>query len=241
MMRARGAPLVVRCARNRVNSAREWSPTDAASSPRSWVARTQEPATKAGRRASTIRPMTPDDRLDAFLHQLDRTNLADLEVLALPEPDSDPRAGLLDRVAAAADGPDAIDIDGTRANVRELMLRRLSGDTYRPTWAGLNWVASPMRTEDRIRLMVAVEDAAVAALLEDRLDPDDIAALREPFELVSSMAGTGVTGVPDFSGRRAVAAPVAALGVTAGAGGLGLIAVLAAFLRRRRRRLEDRD
>ena len=187
--------------------------------------------------------MTPTDRLDAFLHELDRANLADLEVLALPEPDPELRAGLLERVAAAAAsaGLGAVDVNGTRAGVRELMLRRLSGDTYRPMWAGLNWVASPMRTDDRIRLMVAVEDAAVAALLEDRLAPEDLAALRAPFAIASSMEGSGITGVPDFSGGRAVAAPVAAIGVTAGAGGLGLIAALAAFLRRRRRRLEDRD
>jgi hypothetical protein len=186
--------------------------------------------------------MTPADRLEAFLHELDRTTLADLEVLALPEQDPELRAGLLVRVAAAAaEGPDDVDVDGTRDGVRELMLRRLSADTYRPTWAGLNWVASPMRTEDRIRLMVAVEDAAVAALLEDRLDPDDVAALREPFAIASSMAGSGITGVPDLRGGRSVAAPVAAIGLTAGAGGLGLFAALAAFLRRRRRRLEDRD
>jgi hypothetical protein len=186
--------------------------------------------------------MGPSDLLDAFLHELDRTNLADLEVLALPEPDHVFRTALLERVAAAAAaGSVAVNVDGTRRRVRELMLRRLSGDTYRPTWAGLNWGASPMRTEDRARLVVAVEDAAVAALLEDRLDPEDSAALRGPFELASSMPGSGVTGWPDLSGGRSVAAPVAVIGLTAGAGGLGMIAAIAAFLRRRRHRLEDRD
>ena len=84
--------------------------------------------------------MTPGDRLDAFLHELDRTKLADLEVLALPEPDPEGRAALLARVAEAAAQPDAVDVDGTRAGVRELMLRRLSGDGFRPTWAGLKLV-----------------------------------------------------------------------------------------------------
>lgn len=186
--------------------------------------------------------MTPGDRLDAFLHELDRTKLADLEVLALPEPDPEERAALLARVAEAAARPDAVDVDGTRAGIRELMLRRLSGDGFRPTWAGLNWVASPMRIEDRAWLIVAVEDAAVAALLEDRLDPDDVAALREPFAIASSMEGAGTTGVPDLSGSRLAAAPVTALAVSAGSiGGLGIIAAIAAFLRRRRRRLEQDD
>ena len=185
--------------------------------------------------------MTPGDRLDAFLHELDRTKLADLEVLALPEPDPEERAALLGRVAEAAARPDAVDVDDTRAGIRELMLRRLSDDGFRPTWAGLNWVASPMRIEDRAWLIVAVEDAAVAALLEDRLDPDDVAALREPFAIASSMEGAGTTGVPDLSGSRIAAAPLTALAVSTGAGGLGIIATIGAFLRRRRRRLEQDD
>jgi hypothetical protein len=188
--------------------------------------------------------MTSSDRLDAFLHRLDRTNLADLEVLALPEPDRDRRATLLGRVAAAATaaGPDGVPgVQRTRAEVRELMLERLSHDGFRPTWAGLNWMSSPMRIEDRARLIAAVEDAAVAALLEDRLDPEDVAALREPFQIAASMPGTGTTGVPDLSGGRAVAAPIAAIAVTAGTGGLGLIPAIAAFLGRRRRRLEKDD
>lgn len=188
--------------------------------------------------------MTSAARLDAFLHELDRTSLADLEVLALPEPDPDQRTELLARVATAAASATADgipDVESTRAGVREMMLERLSRDGFRPTWAGLNWMSSPMRIEDRARLIVAVEDAAVAALLEDRLDPDDLAALREPFEIASSMPATGTTGVPDLSGGRAVAAPIAALAVTAGTGGLGLFPAIALFLRRRRRRLEDRD
>jgi hypothetical protein len=187
--------------------------------------------------------MTSADRLDAFLHELDRTNLADLEVLALPEPDPDDRAALLARctAAAASGGVGVLDVEGTRAGVRELMLQRFARNGYQPTWAGLNWAASPMRMEDRTRLIMAVEDAAVAALLEDRLDPDDVAALREPFEIASSMEGAGTTGVPDLTGSRMAAAPLTAMVVSTGGFGLGVVAAIAAFLRRRRRRLEDRD
>jgi hypothetical protein len=56
------------------------------------------------------------------------------------------------------------------------------------------------------------------------------------------MEGAGTTGVPDLSGSRLAAAPVTALAVSAGSiGGLGIIAAIAAFLRRRRRRLEQDD
>ena len=184
------------------------------------------------------------DRLNAFLVELDRANLADLEVLVLPAPDPDLRSALLARVDAAAEaapGRARVDVGAIRAEFRDLMLARLSSLAYQPTWAGLNWAASPMRMADRARLIEAVADAAVAAALADRLDPDDVAALREGFEIVRSMPGTGISGVPDLTGSRAVAAPLTAVALTAGTGGLGFVAALAAMLRRRRRRLEDRD
>ena len=92
-----------------------------------------------------------------------------------------------------------------------------------------------------MKLILAVEDAAVAAILEDRLDPEDLEALREPFAIASSMRGAGVSGVPDLAGSRALAAPLSAVVLTTGAGGLGMVAAIAALLRRRRRRLEDED
>lgn len=182
------------------------------------------------------------DRLDVFLEQLDRTALEDLEVLSLPAPDPDLRAALLDRVdeaARGAGGHRAEQVRDARLRVREIVLRRFAVAALPMTWVGIGWETRPSRTEDRIRLMAAIEDAAIAAIMEDRLDPDDLAALREGFDLAASMPGTGVRGVPDLSGRRGVAAPLAAVMLATGAGGLGLVATIAAFLRRRRTRLED--
>ena len=183
-------------------------------------------------------------RLNAFLDELDRANLADLEVLVLPAPEPVLRSALLARVDAAAEagpGRDRVDVEAIRAEFRDLMLARLSSLAYQPTWAGLNWTASPMRMADRARLIEAIADAAVAAALEDRLDPDDVAALREGIEIVRSMPGTAATGVPDLTGKRAAAAPLTAVALTGGTAGLGFVAALAAILRRRRGRLEDRD
>lgn len=177
------------------------------------------------------------DRLDAFLEQLDRTALEDLEVVALPEPDPDLRAALLDRVDEAARyaGDDRVkQIRDARLRVREIVLRRFAVAALPMTWVGIGWETRPSRTTDRIRLMAAIEDAAIAAMMEDRLEPDDLAALREGFDLAASMPGTGVRGVPDLSGRRWVAAPAAAAMLATGAGGLGLVATIASFLRRRR-------
>lgn len=184
------------------------------------------------------------DRLDVFLDKLDRTALEDLEVLSLPRHDPDLRAALLARVDEAARGAGGRRVDqvrDARLRVREIVLRRFAVASLPMTWVGIGWQTRPSRTEDRIRLMIAIEDAAISAIMEDRLDPDDVAALREAFELAASMPGTGVSGVPDLSGRRGVAAPIAAIALATGAGGLGLVATIAAFLQRRRRRLEDED
>jgi hypothetical protein len=184
------------------------------------------------------------DRLDGFLDRLDRTRLEDLEVLTLPEPDPDLRGELLARVdeaARTAGARRAEQIRDARIRVREIVLRRFAVASLPMTWVGISWQTPPSRTDDRIRLILAIEDAAVAALMEDRLDADDLAALREPFELVASMPGTGVSGVPDLSGRRGVAAPLAAVSLTTGTFGLGIVAAIAAILRRRRDRLEEED
>ncbi len=122
------------------------------------------------------------DRLDVFLDRLDRTGLEDLEVLTLPEPDPDLRAELLDRVdeaARSAGEQRTKQVRDARLRVREILLRRFALASLPVTWVGIGWQTRPSRTEDRMRLMTAIEDAAVAAIMEDRLDRDDLAALRE--------------------------------------------------------------
>jgi hypothetical protein len=188
--------------------------------------------------------MTAVDRLEAFLVELDRMSLADLEVLALPSPDPDARAALLDRVDEAArdvGGTRSAEIRAARARIRELLFTRFAQGALDVTWAGVTWRGTGNRTDERIKLIIAVEDAAVAAMMADRLDADDIAALREPFEIASSMRGTGRTGVPDLSGSAGTAGPLVAIGLFSGAGGLGIVAAIGAFIRRRRRRLEQID
>ncbi len=178
----------------------------------------------------------PTDRLDAFLERLDRMSLADLGVLALPDPDPDERRALVERVdraAAAASPPRTAAVAAARSTVRGALLRRFSGAGLQPTFAGLNWT-SHQRVVDRARLIAAAEDAAVAALLEDVLDSEDAAALREPFEIAASMPGTATTGVPDLGGARAPAA-IAVGTIAMGAGTLGAIVAAAASIRRRLR------
>ena len=188
--------------------------------------------------------MTSVERLNEFLRALDRISLADLEVLSLPESDPHDRAALLDRVddaARTAGSQRASQIHEGRLRVRELMFARFASTGIDVTWAGLGWQGHANRASERVKLILAVEDAAVAAMMSDRLEPDDIDALGEQFAIARSMPGIGRTGVPDLRSSRAAAGPLAAIVLMTGTGGLGFVAAIAALLRRRRKRLGDQD
>lgn len=180
-------------------------------------------------------------RLDAFLTALDRANLEDLGVLVLPEPDPDLRRAILDRVEAAARaaGPERVtEANRARVAVRELLVRRAAEHGLDVTFAGIPWTSRTPRSEDRARLILAVEDAAVAAALEDILDPDDAAALREPYELAASMPAVAWSGGFDVRNRTPVAIALAVL--AAGAGALAsLVAGAGALINRSRRPNRD--
>ena len=149
------------------------------------------------------------DRLAAFLDELYHRNLDDLGMISLPEPDPAVRAELLGRATAAATaaGPDRLaELRSVPDRVGQLAFRSFSFRGYEPSWFGLIWGRSIGRADDRARLVTAVEDAAVAAVVADLLPTDDLDALREPFELASSMAGTAPGVNPTFTSRKAAGA-----------------------------------
>ena len=134
------------------------------------------------------------DRLDAFLARLDRLALEDLRLLALPLPDPVERAALLaevDRVAGEARRSELVE-EG-RQRTREAILRTYNRHQYDPTWAGLNWGRSLGTARDRLGLVLAAEDAAVATVLGDLLDENTLISLTEPFERAAGMAGSTTT------------------------------------------------
>jgi hypothetical protein len=133
------------------------------------------------------------DRLAPFLDRLDRIGLDDLQVLSLPRPDPDARSAILRRVedAAAGAGADRVaEISGARAAARVALFRRMGNRALEVTFAGPTWRTVSGRTDDLVRLGIAIEDAAVAEVVADIADPEDVAALREPFEIAASMVGT---------------------------------------------------
>jgi hypothetical protein len=134
------------------------------------------------------------DRLEAFLARLDRLGLEDLRLLALPLPDPTERAALLtevERVAAEAQRAELLEEGRLRS--REAMFRAYNRHQYDPTWAGLNWGRSLGTARDRLGLVLAAEDAAVAAVLSDLLDEDTVITLTEPFQHAAGMAGSTTT------------------------------------------------
>jgi hypothetical protein len=183
------------------------------------------------------------ERLDAFLEALSRRNLDDLGMVALSEPDPTARGALLRRATAAAAAAGADRLAEVRAvpdRVQAIAFRSFAFRGYEPTWFGLNWGRSIGRADDRARLVAAIEDAAVADVVADLLPADDLAALREPFELASSMAGAAPGANPRIHSRRAAGLISGVWLVTwligAGAVFAGVIAAVASGLRSRSRR-----
>lgn len=134
------------------------------------------------------------DRLDAFLARLERLELEDLRLLSLPLPDPDQRAELLadlDRAANAV-GRRAL-VEDARSAARDATVRAYTNHQYDPTWVALNWARSLGTTKDRLGLILAAQDAAVAAVLSDVLDDDLVADLSEPFEHAAGMAGSTIS------------------------------------------------
>jgi hypothetical protein len=199
----------------------------------------------------TTGPVGPAaERLEGFLARLGRLNVDDLAMIALPEPDPDVRVELLQRAmdAAAAAGRRE-ELAAAPGRARDALVRSYSRRGYEPTWFGLNWGRSLSRPEDRARLIAAVEDAAVAAVVADLLSAEDVAALREPFDIASSMAGAAPSANPIVRGstvERSIVVGISAVAIGAavltGAYVLGGAIVAAGLaLAGRRRPAPDRD
>ncbi|MFL5725764.1 MAG: hypothetical protein ACJ76W_07515 [Chloroflexota bacterium] len=161
----------------------------------------------------------PARPIDAFLAELGRLSVDDLAMVALPEPDPDERAALLQRAVDAAHAANRREELATApGRARDQLFRAWSRRGYEPTWFGLNWGRSLGRADDRARLVAAVEDAAVAAVVADLVSPEDVGALREPFDIASSMAGAGPSSNPivrGSPGERAAVVFASAVAISA--------------------------
>lgn len=143
------------------------------------------------------------ERLEAFLQKLERTNVDDLIVIALPAPDRRQRADQLAAatLAASRTGRDAL-LNEARLRARELLVAGFARRAYDPTWFGLNWGRSLGRSADRAALLAAAEDAAAAAVVEDLIDVALVDDLESPFMSVAGMRGSAPAVNPMLARSR---------------------------------------
>jgi hypothetical protein len=137
---------------------------------------------------------------------LDRLTHVDLGVVVVAEPDErrlDARAHA--RVAAVAAGRSAL-LDAAVAAARDTTLRIFARAGFSGTWAATEMAASVARASDRVAAATAVEEAVVAAVVEDLVDTDTLDTLRATWEELTRSTGLPTPG----SLAGFAAAPVAA-------------------------------
>jgi hypothetical protein len=192
--------------------------------------------------------MAGPDRLALFLQVLDRLSLDDLGMTALPEPDATARSERFERAIAAAGraGPDRLaELEDTSRRIREHLLAGYNVLGFQPSWFGVMWSRSVGRADDRAHLISAIEDAAIAAVVDDLLPADDLVALREPFVLAASMRGTAPSinpriELPEQAGPLVAVVLVVSL-LVVGSVVVFVFLILAATATRRRRRIAFDD
>lgn len=126
------------------------------------------------------------ERLAAFGARLERISLDDFRQMALSPSAARDRAAArtaAEQVAAASGMAELV--DDVRARVRAHMDRVYTGGVYHPTWVTLNWGLSTGPVQDRVAATAAVEDAALATVVDGQAPDEIVATLREPFELIA--------------------------------------------------------
>lgn len=141
-------------------------------------------------------------RVEDLLERLSRVNL---QVVVIAPPDAARRAARnRARAAAAASGRSALFDYATRA-ARDTALRAFARGGFSGTWAATEMSASIANASDRVAAAAALEEAAMAAVVEDLVDEDTLEMLR----VASGELGRS-TGLPSPGALSALTAPAGA-------------------------------
>ena len=125
-------------------------------------------------------------RLETFAASLERIGVEDFRQVALTGLLAPDRVDLRAKATDIAQGAGlGVVLEDARRWAEEYVLRVYAAGGYRPMWLTLNWGLSLGPTSDRVAAVVAVQDAATAAVIEPFADPDVLAALRAPFETIA--------------------------------------------------------
>jgi hypothetical protein len=139
--------------------------------------------TQPGRPSGT----TADAALDSFFADLEHLGWEDLGRVAFPVDDPERMAARATAFTSAGQAGRGEDLDAARTAARAWVDGVYAARLYQPTWVALNWGRSTGSLQDRIAMTEVVEDAAIAAVVDDLVTPTVSETLREPLELVRSM------------------------------------------------------
>jgi hypothetical protein len=118
----------------------------------------------------------------------ERSRRIQLQVVVVAPPD-EARLAARDRArtAAIAAGRGAL-IDEATAAARDQTLRGFARSAFSGTWAFTDWSMSVARADDRVAAASALEEAVMAEVVEDLVDPETLAVLRSTSQDLASMA-----------------------------------------------------
>lgn len=130
-----------------------------------------------------------------------------LQVVVVSPPDAT-RLAAVDRArdAALLGGRDVLLRDAVAA-ARDATMRSFALGGFSGTWAATDMAVSVVRADDRVAAAAALEEAMIAAVVEDLVDADTLAVLRSTWEELTSLRSIPAPG--SLSGLTVPAAAAA--------------------------------
>jgi len=196
------------------------------------------------------------DRVAAIFDQLSRV---ELQVVVVTPPDDERRAArerARDAAIVAGRGP-LLD-EAVRA-ARDATIRVFALGGFSGTWAATDMAVSVVRASDRVAAEAALEEAVIAAVVQDLVDEDTLDVLRSTWDELARLRGIpspgslaaftapaagAIRGPVQASILAAFVLLLAAIGLAAGAGyglviPLMILPVIVVVVLARRRRLPE--
>jgi hypothetical protein len=161
-------------------------------------------------------------RVDALL---ERSARVQLQVIVVAQPD-EVRLAARDqaRSAAIVAGRGAL-MNEAVAAARDQAMRGFARSAFSGTWAFTDMSMSVARSDDRVAATLALEEAAMAEVVEDLVDPETLAILRSTTEELASLTAIPTPGSIAEIGRSG--STIHGVVPLALVGGLAILLVLA--------------
>ncbi|MEO8570128.1 MAG: hypothetical protein ABI553_00380 [Chloroflexota bacterium] len=135
---------------------------------------------------------------------LERFSRVELQVVVVAAPDARRRAAVdLARSAAIVAGRGERLAEAVAA-AREVTIRAFARGGFSGTWAATDMAVSVTRAEDRVAAAAALEEATIAAAVEDLVDDETLEVLRSTWDELASLQG-----IPSPGSLSAFTAPAA--------------------------------